>query len=121
MNYGFSDEEWAAGKAEISEVLSQRARSRSMITYSDLSLELRGIQIAHHEPAMGGILGDISTFESQHGRGMLSVIVVHKHGDMEPGNGFYECAEALGFDISNRMAFWISELHKVHSFWSNAK
>jgi hypothetical protein len=24
---------------------------------------------------------------------MLSVIVVHKYDDQEPGNGFYECAE----------------------------
>lgn len=121
MNYGFSDAEWAAGKVEITEILSQRARSRGMITYSDLTSQLRSIKIAYHEPAMGAILGDISTHESQQGRGMLSVIVVHKYGDMEPGNGFYECAEELGLDISDRVAFWISELHKVHGFWSNAK
>lgn len=52
---------------------------------------------------------------------MLSVIVVHKDRDMEPGNGFYECAEALGLDISDRLAFWVRQLHKVHGFWSNAE
>jgi hypothetical protein len=120
MPYGFTDAEWATGMAEMTEILSQRARSRGMITYSDLSRELRNILIAHHDPAMGFMLGQISTHESQNGRGMLSVIVVHKYGDMEPGNGFYECAESLGLDVSNRMAFWIGELHKVHAYWSNA-
>ena len=121
MKYGFSDAEWAAGKAEITGILSQRAKSRSMITYSGLSQRLRNIQIAPHDPAMGEILGDISTHEYLQGRGMLSVIVVHKVGDMEPGNGFYECAEALGLDTSDRVACWVSQLHEVHGFWSNAK
>jgi hypothetical protein len=120
MPYGFTDAEWATGVAEMTEILSQRARSRGMITYSDLSRELRNIEIAHHDPAMGFMLGQISTHESQNGRGMLSVIVVHKYGDMEPGSGFYECAEFLGFDVSNRVEFWISELHTVHAYWSNA-
>jgi hypothetical protein len=50
---------------------------------------------------------------------MLSVIVVHKHGDMEPGAGFYDLAERLGFNTKDRMNSWISELHKVHDNWSN--
>jgi len=50
---------------------------------------------------------------------MLSVIVVHKHGDMEPGAGFYDLANSLGFDVKDKMKFWISELHKVDGHWSN--
>ena len=65
------------------------------------------------------LLGRISSEESKQGRGMLSVIVVHKHGDMEPGAGFYDLAESLGFDAKDRLKFWISELHKVHHQWSN--
>jgi hypothetical protein len=121
MRYGFSEKEWDIGKAEMTGILSQRAKSRAMITYSDLSSQLRTIRIAHHEPAMGSMLGEISTEEYRRGHGMLSVIVVHKYGDMEPGNGFYECAEDLGLDTSDRVAFWIDQLHKVHGFWSNTK
>jgi hypothetical protein len=88
MKYGFDDADWAAGKAEIAGILSQRAKSRSMITYSDLSSQLRNIQIAPHDPAMGAILGDISTHEYLQGRGMLSVVVVHKAGDMETRKWF---------------------------------
>ena len=104
----------------MTEILRSSARSRSMITYSDLSNKLQSIRIEPHEAAMGAMLGQISTQESQSGRGMLSVIVVHKYGDMEPGPGFYECAADLGLDVSDRMAFWVSELHKVHGYWSNA-
>jgi hypothetical protein len=90
-----------------------------MITYSDLSSELRCIQVGHHDPAMGAILGQISRDEFRSGRGMLSVVVIHKSGDQEPGPGFYECAEDLGLDVSDRMSLWVSQLHKVHGYWAN--
>jgi hypothetical protein len=48
-----------------------------------------------------------------------SVIVVHKDGDMAPGQGFYELAESLGFDVSDREEFWIAELNRVFAYWSN--
>src|SRR5205814_10316209 len=103
MLYGFTDAEWAAGKAEMTAILREREKSgRGMISYSDLSRELRSIQINPHEQAMGHMHGEISTHESQNGRGMLSVVVVHQEGDMEPGSGFYECAESLGSDVSDR-------------------
>ncbi len=45
---------------------------------------------------------------------MLTVLVVHKHGDMEPGRGFYELAHSLGRDTSDLQKCWIEELHRVH-------
>ena len=36
------------------------------------------------------------------GRGMLSVIVVHKVGDMQPGPGFFQLAKKLGRDTSDK-------------------
>ena len=52
---------------------------------------------------------------------MLTVIVVHKTGDMEPGKGFYELAALLGHNTKDPMKFWVSELHKVHAVWSKKK
>ncbi len=49
---------------------------------------------------------------------MLSVVVVHKHGDMEPGPGFFELAKHLGRDTKDLLRFWIDELKKVHAYWS---
>jgi len=39
------------------------------------------------------MLGEISQEEDAAGRGMLSVIVVHKVGDMQPGPGFFQLAK----------------------------
>jgi len=47
------------------------------------------------------------------------VIVVHKHGDMQPGPGFFDFAEELGKDTSDILSCWVTELKKVHGYWSN--
>jgi len=49
---------------------------------------------------------------------MLSVIVVHKFGDMQPGPGFFELAKKLGRDTSDILKCWVDELKKVHAVWS---
>jgi hypothetical protein len=90
-----------------------------MITYSELSKKLRSITIPHDDPAMAVMLDEISTEEFRSGRGMLSVVVVHKHGDMEPGIGFFKLAESLGRRVGDKTSFWVAELHRVHGYWSN--
>ncbi|MBL7131901.1 MAG: hypothetical protein ISS45_10975 [Candidatus Omnitrophica bacterium] len=65
------------------------------------------------------MLGEISGEEDAVGRGMLSVVVVHKHGDMQPGPGFFDYAEELGRDTSDILKCWVEELKKVHAYWSN--
>ncbi len=64
------------------------------------------------------MLGEISEEEDKAGRGMLTVIVVHKHGDMEPGRGFFDLAKSLGHKWSDKTAFWVKEIKKVHAYWS---
>jgi hypothetical protein len=64
------------------------------------------------------MLGEISADEDAAGRGMLSVIVVHKSGDMQPGPGFFELARDLGRDTSDILVCWITELKKAHAAWS---
>jgi hypothetical protein len=90
-----------------------------MITYSDLSRQLRTVVIPYDDPAMAAMLDKISTEEFKAGRGMLSVIVVHKYGDMEPGVGFFKLAESLGRRVADKTTFWVAELHAVHGYWSN--
>ena len=50
---------------------------------------------------------------------MLSVIVVHKVGDMQPGQGFFQLAKRLGRDTSDKTTFWVKELRRVHGHWNN--
>ncbi len=46
----------------------------------------------------------------QHPRaGIISALVVHKYGDMEPGSGFFDLAKSLGRDTSDRTKCWIEE------------
>jgi hypothetical protein len=115
----FTSTEWSLGKAEVIGILQARARGRSTITYSDLSLQLRIIAIPYNDPAMAAMLDEISTEEFRAGRGMLSVIVVHKYADKQPGPGFFKLAKSLGRKVEDKTAFWVAELNAVYGYWSN--
>ena len=115
--FGFSNEEWNTAKKEIKDILIARAKLRGMIPYSDLVNHIQAIHLEAHDIRLFHLLGDISTEEDAKGRGMLSVIVVHKHGDMQPGPGFFELAEDLGRDTTDILRCWINELNKVHAYW----
>ena len=78
----------------------------------------------HIEPksvTLDTLLMQISEEEDDAGRGMLSVIVVHKNGDMQPGRGFFELAKERGRNTSDILACWIAELNKVHAYWEERK
>ena len=102
-------------------ILIERAKLRGMVPYSELVQKLHSIQLEANSYALFAMLGEISTAEDRAGRGMLSVIVVHKVGDMQPGRGFFELAQSLGRDTSDILACWVAELKKVHAHWSGAK
>jgi hypothetical protein len=119
VRHRFTDVAWNSGVDEATEILRQRASRRETISYSDLSRELSAVKIGYHDPDMDSLLIDVSTREHQSGRPLLSVVVVHKQGDMAPGKGFYELASSLGFDASDREAFWIAELNRTFEFWSS--
>lgn len=116
--YGFSKAEWSAAKREVKAILAKRAELRGLMPYSELASKLTAVQVEAHDPRLFHLLGEVSTEEDAAGRGMLSVIVVHKHGDMQPGPGFFELARELGRNTSDVLQCWISELKKVHAYWS---
>lgn len=121
MKYGHSVAAWNEAKQEAIEAMIRRARVRGMIPYSDLVAEIHAIRFRAHDSGFHYMLGEISVEEDAEGRGMLSVIVVHKHGDMQPGPGFFELAQSLGYRTNDVLEFWVKELHKVHGYWSNKK
>jgi len=116
--YGFDDSAWESAKNEAKEILIARAKLRGMIPYSDLVQKIKSIDLEAHDQRLFHLLGEVSREEHSAGRGMLTVIVVHKHGDMQPGPGFFELAEQLGKDTSDILSCWIKELKKVHGYWS---
>jgi len=117
--YGYHIEERNAAKEKMRQSLIERARVRGMIPYSELVDQVATIQLEPDSYALAAMLGEISTEEDAAGRGMLTVIVVHKVGDMQPGPGFFELARRLGRDTSDILRCWVEELHTVHRVWSD--
>lgn len=118
MRYGFSDAVWNAAKREMISILVARAKVRGMIPYSELVQQMKTISLTPDSFALAAMLGEVSESEDAAGRGMLSVIVVHKVGDMQPGPGFFKLASDLGRDASDVVKCWIDEVKKVHRHWS---
>lgn len=115
--YGYTAQEWEAAKNEMLHALVERAKVRGMIPYSELVENVKSIELEPNAFALSALLGEISAEEDAAGRGMLSVLVVHKDGDMQPGPGFFELAGQLGRDTSDILRCWIEELKKVHRVW----
>ena len=97
-----------------------RAKVRGMIPYSDLVKQSTSIKMDAYDTRLFHMLGEISSEEDAAGRGMLTVVVVHKHGDMQPGPGFFELAKRFGRETKDVMKCWVDELHKVHAVWSKS-
>lgn len=113
---------WGQAKEEMKSTIVEQAKKCSLITYSDLvnkviSLQL-DIELVDQRNIMAEMLGEISLAEDRAGRGMLSALVIHKTGDMEPGQGFFDYAKALGKNISDKTTFWIEEVNKVYGYWA---
>jgi hypothetical protein len=119
--YGFTETQWEAAKAEGKSILSGYAKRRQFVPYSKFVRQIRSIQLDPHDTRLFHLLGEISTEESAAGRGMLSALVVHKHGDYQPGPGFFELAKHLGHDTSDIVKFWIEEVKRVFAAWNRSE
>lgn len=99
--------------------LVEVARAGKTMTYSDaaaiVDLSMRN---PHHRRLLGQHLGAISEFEVDHGRPMLSVVVVHK-GEQHVGSGFLQLGEELGRKraVEDDQSFEVRELYRVHDYW----
>src|SRR6266511_4745557 len=93
-SFDVPSEQWAAAKEEIRRVLIEKARNRAMIPYTELVGLVKSVRFNAYDQRLFAILGQISVEEHEEGRPMLAVLVVHKTGDMQPGQGFFELAES---------------------------
>lgn len=118
-NFGFTDPQWRAGKDEAKAILIEVATRKGRIAYSELVSQITALSLEPHDPRLFHLLGEISAEENEAGRGMLTAIVVHKSGDMQPGPGFFELAKSLGKNTKDPLAGWITEFNKVHDYWAN--
>ena len=115
--YGYGLELWEEAREEARQILIRHAREGRPIFYSKLTREMKAIPLDPHEPPLGQLLGEISREEHAAGRGMLSVLVVHKNGDQMPGPGFFTLALELGEQFSEKKEFWVRQFKKVIACW----
>ena len=116
--YGFPLDKWEQAREEIRRILIACARKPETIAYSDLLRQVKEIHLEPDSYAVGPILGEVSESEDALGRGMLTVLVVHKGGDTRPGPGFFELAKKLDRDTSDIERCWVEEFTHVLNVWS---
>ena len=109
--------DWNEAKEEMRHFLIEKVKLGELIPFSELTKKMTVITFNPHSPALAAMLGEISEEEDSAGRGMLTAIVVRKHGNMMPGPGFFKLAETLGRDTSDIEKCWINELKWVFSKW----
>lgn len=104
---------WIPVRDELLQLLRDVARRQSTITYSNLAAKVTRFPLAPESYALHDLLGEIARSEDAAGRGMLSVLVVHKRDGM-PGQGFFKLAAELGRDAADPMKLWSEELKLVY-------
>lgn len=104
------------------------AKKGGIISYQDISSQCNlklNMQNISDRNKLAGLLGDISIFEVNNNRHMLSVVVINQT-ENKSGSGFFELAEQLGlYNGSNndfqREKFFSDELNKCYDYWKKQK
>jgi len=108
----------------IRDKLIEISKKKRFITYQKLSDQCKlGLTMSDisQRNELAHLLGDISTYEFQNDRPLLSV-VVFRDDTNKPGNGFFELANSLNlYNGSNneihKDKYFVSELNKCYDYW----
>jgi hypothetical protein len=109
---------------KVRNYLIEVARKKGTCYYQKLSGDCKlGLIMNESEFArseIGRILGEISTYEYENDRPLLSSLVISK-GDNYQGDGFYRLAEELGFGqwkkLKADLSFEIGQMNKCYEYW----
>ncbi len=101
--------------------LVSEGKEGNLPTYSDIAVE---VNLDTKSPddlgKLDGLLQEIDAYEHEHGRPLLSSIVVIE-GDRVPRAAYFESARSLGkLKRSGKMAemdFWVIEVNAVYRAW----
>ena len=117
---GITQSDWDVAKREAHSAMVAAVQSAAgTISYGDLATKIRAIAFEADSHNFHTLLGEISEEENTLGRGMLSVVVVHKSGEKrgQPGDGFFKLAQELGRDTRDPLRFWATEFDHVRRSW----
>ena len=121
FDHGYLEELREAARTEAGDPMIAVAARRCLIVYSDRVAGIRSLDLEPQDVRLACLPGEVSTAEHEAGRGMLTVVVVHKHGDRMPGPGFFQFVRSLGHYTNDREAFQVAELEKVYAVWSTGR
>lgn len=123
--YGRSDDEWDRMVNDAVSFLTEQARVKRTVSYSDLNSALAkaghipfDFGLERDRAAVGAVLGDAVGRTLGDPKVMLSAIVSYI-GQNDPGPGFYKLAVELGLlaytaTADDKLAFWSKQVNAVH-------
>jgi hypothetical protein len=105
---------------QIYNFLVEVASRRDCTTYTELA-RMAGFDASQavDHAKLDAILAEISTFEHQQGRPLLSAVVLCDDAN-KTHLGFFTLARELGLNHDDDVEFFIQELRRVHNYWSAA-
>lgn len=106
--------------------LTEIAKKGRSITYQKLSDDCKlGLDMGNIDQRneLANILGEISIYENEFNRPLISVVVFRNDTNM-PGSGFFDLATNLNKyngSVNNKQmdAFFIKELKKCYDYWGS--
>ena len=103
----------------LRQLLITAARERRFVSYTEAArvLGLRGTK-PWRSPRLFAALDAISTFEHEHGRPLLSAVVVSGAGK-QPGGGFFKMAKRNGVQMPDEVnrTFFKTQRDRVWDYW----
>jgi hypothetical protein len=115
--FGLSDEQRDATKAEVREAILEAAYDRRMTWYGEVASKVSVVALNPYSALMNHLLGAVFEDECEAGRPALTSIVTHKNGDKEPGSGFYDMARSLGYHFREPYIFWAQQVQDVFKIY----
>jgi len=115
--FGLSEQQWDAAKAEVREAILEAAYDRRMTWYGEVADNVSAVRLDPYSALMNHLLGAVFEDEREAGRPALTSIVTHKYGDKEPGAGFYEMARSLGYQFREPYIFWAQQVQDVFKLY----
>lgn len=108
---------------DIYERLKEAARNEELLTYGQIApLANLNLQSPADRNRISLILGEISTYEHENNRPLLSAIVILK-GEDKPAEGFFRLARELGRYSGRKdkddCDFFTLETKRVFEYWQN--
>lgn len=102
--------------------LIEVARQNRTTTYTEMAEVLRPFSAVRLEPPyspMHGWLGNVSSFEHEYERPLLSAVVVRADSH-RPGSGFFDMArDSLGFRFEDENSFWTAQREASWETWGS--